>query len=181
MTLKGRFSRLLFTPRPTLFGYQRLPGLVVNTAKAAAFFHLFTEYFFSVKLTYGPSMLPTINVRDDYVIISKLYARGRGIQVGDIVNFKHPMFPNTGAVKRVLGMPGDFVLRDSPGSEKAMMIQVPKGHCWVIGDDLGSSRDSRLYGPIPLALIKGRALAKVVFPRFWSPQYLDRSITPLHD
>ena len=39
--------------------------------------------------------------------------------------------------------------------------QVPLGHCWVLGDNLPESRDSRMYGPIPLALIKGKVIARV--------------------
>ena len=39
--------------------------------------------------------------------------------------------------------------------------QVPDGHCWLLGDNLPESRDSRVYGPIPLALIKGKVIAKV--------------------
>lgn len=46
-----------------------------------------------------------------------------------------------------------------------VLQQVPEGHCWVLGDNLPYSRDSRFYGPLPLALIKGKVLAKV-FP--WS-------------
>lgn len=38
---------------------------------------------------------------------------------------------------------------------------MPDGHCWVLGDNLPESRDSRFYGPIPLALIKGKVLARV--------------------
>ena len=69
-------------------------------------------------------MLPTLAVRRDWVYISKFYRRGMGIRVGDVVSFKHPMFPSTGALKRVVGMPGDFVLRDTPGKPRGMMIQV---------------------------------------------------------
>ena len=69
-------------------------------------------------------MLPTISVRNDWVYVSKLYRRGKGIQVGDVVSLKHPMFPGVGALKRVVGMPGDFVLRDAPGTGRDMMIQV---------------------------------------------------------
>ncbi len=41
-------------------------------------------------------------------------------------------------------------------------IQVPQGHCWVTGDNLKHSRDSRLFGPLPLALIRGKVLARWV-------------------
>lgn len=70
-------------------------------------------------------MLPTMAVSDDYVWINKSYRRGKGIKVGDLVNIKHPMFPEEGAIKRVLGMPGDFVVRDTPDGKRGdMMIQV---------------------------------------------------------
>lgn len=45
--------------------------------------------------------------------------------------------------------------------------QVPKGHCWVIGDNVDSSRDSRTYGPQPMALIKGKVVAKFRMEGGW--------------
>jgi inner membrane protease subunit 1 len=38
---------------------------------------------------------------------------------------------------------------------------VPEGHCWLLGDNLPASRDSRAYGPVPLALVKGKVVARV--------------------
>jgi len=69
-------------------------------------------------------MLPTITAHGDAICVSKFYRRGKGVKVGDVVSFRHPMFPEFGAVKRVVGMPGDFVGRDSPGTGRGMMIQV---------------------------------------------------------
>ena len=40
--------------------------------------------------------------------------------------------------------------------------QVPEGHCWIVGDNLPASRDSRQFGPLPLALIQGKIIAKVL-------------------
>ncbi|MBA7669017.1 hypothetical protein ES703_77142 [subsurface metagenome] len=42
--------------------------------------------------------------------------------------------------------PGDFA-----------KVTVPEHHCFVLGDNRNLSRDSRHFGPIPLATIKGRA------------------------
>jgi len=36
-------------------------------------------------------------------------------------------------------------------------ITVPKHHCFVLGDNRNLSQDSRHFGPIPLATVKGRA------------------------
>lgn len=40
-------------------------------------------------------------------------------------------------------------------------MKVPQGHCWVVGDNLPASQDSRMFGPLPLALILGKAVYKV--------------------
>lgn len=73
-------------------------------------------------------MLPTLSVNGDAVLLSKYYRRGRGVRVGDLVTFSHPREPDAGALKRVVGMPGDFVctgerVRGGEGEERGM-IQV---------------------------------------------------------
>ncbi|KAL9129943.1 MAG: hypothetical protein Q9217_001745 [Psora testacea] len=142
--------------------------------KFSFIYHLLTTYILEVANSAGPSMVPTLSTKGDWIAIDKRYRRGRGVKVGDVVDFMHPMVPSTGAVKRVVGMPGDFVLSNGGSDEtgddegdgsveirRDMMIQVPEGHCWLLGDNLPESRDSRTYGPIPLALIKGKVLARV--------------------
>ena len=141
--------------------------------------HLFSKYGFQVCATAGPSMVPTISARGNWVLIAKWYRRGRGIKPGDLVDLKSPITPGVGAIKRVMGMPGDFVeyeiISDSSNamfdvedglSTKMVrgkkMIQIPEGHCWVLGDNLNNSRDSRIYGPLPLALVNGKVLSIVL-------------------
>jgi len=89
---------------------------------------LFWEHVATVQLSEGPSMYPTFNYRGDWLLISKLYSNGKGIQVGDVVRFNHPTIYGAHGAKRVLGMPGDFVCRDKPYSQEAGeqpdMIQV---------------------------------------------------------
>ena len=87
-------------------------------------YHIFTHYFFECSMGYGISMLPTIRTTGDWLLISKYYRRGRGVEVGDMVSFKHPVASDgTMGVKRVVGMSGDFVLSGTPGQHQ-MMIQV---------------------------------------------------------
>lgn len=40
-------------------------------------------------------------------------------------------------------------------------VQVPEGHIWLQGDNDLNSTDSRHYGPVPYALVEGRAFLKV--------------------
>ncbi len=70
------------------------------------------------------------------MLISKRHRRGKGIRVGDVVEIRHPVpeYAGHGAVKRVLGLGGDFVVRGSPprsgaqwdwrGGKVERMIQV---------------------------------------------------------
>jgi inner membrane protease subunit 1 len=47
-------------------------------------------------------------------------------------------------------------------------IKVPKGYIWVVGDNLSNSTDSRHYGPVPLAMVKGKVLARVSHLPNWA-------------
>jgi len=43
-------------------------------------------------------------------------------------------------------------------------IRVPSGHLWLEGDNPDNSTDSRTYGPVPAALVRGTVVAKL-----WPP------------
>ena len=101
------------------------------TAWATSLFltvHIVTEYVVSYGPCDGVSMLPTINSFGDAVLVSKYYRRGKGVKVGDIISYTHPIIPDMKALKRVVGMEGDFVLRDTPGTgldeSEEKMLQV---------------------------------------------------------
>ncbi|EMF13482.1 LexA/Signal peptidase [Sphaerulina musiva SO2202] len=145
----------------------------------AAFFglHVFYSYFHSFDLCHGISMMPTIFSFGEWVWISKYYRRGRDVEVGDLVSFKSPIRDGEHAIKRVIGLPGDFVLMNTPGKSDAM-IQIPEGHCWVVGDNLAFSRDSRVFGPLPMGLIIGKVLFKFNFHRYipWDFESLQQGL-----
>lgn len=88
-------------------------------------------------------MLATMSVYDDCVLILRYHRRGRGIQVGDVVNFKHPLFPGVGAIKRVIGMPGDLVCKNGHEGEGGRMIQVPgySSNSGALREDGGADED----------------------------------------
>nr|POF13909.1 mitochondrial inner membrane protease subunit 1 [Quercus suber] len=102
---------------------------IVSTTLASAVVvgHVFLTYFYTLESAWGVSMTPTLQSLD-WLLISKYYRRGREVKVGDLVSFRHPVNRETYAVKRVIGMPGDFVLRDTPGKNE-VMIQVSDRAC----------------------------------------------------
>lgn len=127
----------------------------------------------------GPSMIPTLPDEGSVTIASRLHRYGRNVKVGDIVWAQSPYFQHANVCKRVIGMPGDYVVLDkdcSPyiggapildkpsggdetGRDEPVMIEVPEGHVWLAGDNLPYSRDSRKYGPMPMGLINGKIIA----------------------
>jgi inner membrane protease subunit 1 len=143
---------------------------------------VFVRYVGGIGQTSGVSMVPTMPhgfSKRTCIMYSSLHRRGRGIKVGDVITYTHPIFPERAGCKRVIGMPGDFVSVVTPGrvneedlkaedtenkwaSIREQVIQVPEGHCWVAGDNLEWSRDSRLYGPLPLGLVTSKVLAVVL-------------------
>lgn len=115
-------------------------------------------------------MLPTLAVQGDYLLTEKTCLWRRfsplpPLRRGDLVVYTSPVNPKLDVCKRVLGLAGDVVCIDPSGlsGEEARYerVRVPKGHLWVQGDNLDSSNDSRLYGPVPLGLVKGRVVARV--------------------
>ncbi|KAF1836304.1 LexA/Signal peptidase [Decorospora gaudefroyi] len=144
--------------------------------------HTFRSYIGGLCTTEGISMIPTMPhsyLSTPVVLFSSLHRRGRNIRVGDVVTYTHPVLPGESGCKRVIGMPGDFVSVMTPGrirgedveavdgegrwaSVREQMVRVPEGHCWLAGDNLEWSRDSRLYGPLPLGLVRAKVLAVVL-------------------
>ena len=108
---------------------------------------------------------------------------------GDVVVFRYPEQPHVDFVKRVIGLPGETVLirdrrvfidgRELPepyvlftdtGNERAAFhrddfgpYRVPAGEYFTMGDNRDNSHDSRFWGTVPRAMIKGRA-----FLVYWS-------------
>ncbi|KAK3116232.1 hypothetical protein LTR53_003603 [Teratosphaeriaceae sp. CCFEE 6253] len=186
-----RYATTPLTPRPrfifthaTTAPPRELPSKISSTpstlnlairatsycAASLLLLHIFSTHVYDIDPAWGISMLPTIASSGEFVVLSRHYRRGRDITVGNVVSFRHPSKIGEFAVKRVVGMEGDFVVLGTPGpggSEEgairgARMVQVPAGHCWVVGDNLTWSRDSRIFGALPLASITGKVV------RLWS-------------
>jgi signal peptidase I len=133
-----------------------------------------------------PSVLP-----DQYVLLDKLtphwapYSRGDIVVIDPPAEFAVP--DRIPFIKRVIGLPGDVVeLKDgkvlvngTPLDEPYVFAEggvrqateptggisrwlVPPGQLLVMGDHRGSSSDSRVFGPVEIAHVLGRA-----WLRYW--------------
>ncbi|EIN13538.1 LexA/Signal peptidase [Punctularia strigosozonata HHB-11173 SS5] len=136
-----------------------------HTFNAVCAVHLFCEYVGGPKLSTGPSMLPTLANEGELVLENCLSYRLNPacIKRGTLVTFTSPLDPTRIVCKRVLGLPGDIVCVDPTGlkAPSTEHVVVPRGHLWVIGDNASWSRDSRDYGPLTMALLRGTVVAKV--------------------
>lgn len=102
-------------------------------------------------------MMPTV-YSGDVVIVQKIF--NSPPHFGQVVVVTHPTKPEVMVCKRILGMPGDIICRD-PCAPDLEHVLIPPGHVWLMGDNSTHSTDSRVYGPVPQALIQGTAVLSV--------------------
>jgi signal peptidase I len=122
----------------------------------------------------GRSMLPTLQP-GEYLLACKSACLDRPPRRGEIVTFRTPGDERSLAIKRVIGLPGDWVQmwgtqvfvnggRLNEPYARAVRIRgyapayVPPGSIYVLGDNRDDSEDSRVWGPVPLASVRGMAL-----------------------
>ncbi|XP_063044926.1 mitochondrial inner membrane protease subunit 1 [Engraulis encrasicolus] len=135
-------------------------GFVGYTVQYGCIAHCAFEYLGEFVACTGPSMEPTITSND--IVLSERFSRHFfRIDKGDIVIVRSPSDPRINICKRVIGLEGDKVCTSSPGDIFQSHTWVPKGHVWLEGDNLRNSTDSRSYGPVPYALIRGRVCLKL--------------------
>lgn len=116
--------------------------------------HCFMEYIADFVVCSGPSMEPTI-FSNNILVTEHISPRFKNIERGDIVIAKSPSNPKQHICKRVTAVEGDKV------KSGIFPYVVPRGHIWLEGDNRDNSSDSRAYGPVPLGLVRGRAVCRV--------------------
>ena len=82
---------------------------------------------------------------------------------GDVVVLKYcscipcadsrsPSDPKAWVIKRIIAIEGDLVETRPPYPERNVI--VPNNHVWVEGDEAFHSRDSNVYGPVFIPIMR---------------------------
>jgi signal peptidase I len=114
-------------------------------------------------------------------VLDRSYYRSHPLSRGEIVVLR---LRGETVIKRVYALPGErlTLLRydDDAGNElltppeaahlrrlraagllpgsRVVSVTIPPGHCFVLGDNTPVSIDSRVWGPVPMNAILGRAI-----------------------
>lgn len=149
---------------------------------AAAILIPFRMYIAKPFVVEGASMSPTFET-GDYLIVDEISFALRAPARGEVVVLRYPHDPSKHFIKRVIGLPGETVSINSgavtvttAGGEKIALdepyVELPAratstatlgaDEYFVMGDNRAGSYDSRVWGPVPVNLIVGRALVRLL-------------------
>jgi len=148
-------------------------GIVRVALEASVLAAALWLFVFQVSVVSGHSMDPSLEP-GDRLVVDKFCHHWRAIRRFDIVVFGCRDTPGVDYVKRVVGLPGETVeLRGGqlridgrvveqpfhfePDESWYGPVLVPEGSYFVLGDNRPRSRDSRAFGPVRGADIKGVA------------------------
>jgi signal peptidase I len=175
-------------PRRWLFEKWKNWGEPLLIAAILAIF-IRTFIFGPYKIPTG-SMKPTF-MEEDKIFVDKLSYRFRSPERGDIIVFKYPLDRKKDFVKRLAGLPGDsleirkgvllvngkpmteppfarntyYNVEDWQYGKSGLVIRVPDGHYFALGDNSAHSADSRQWGFVPKKDLVGKA-----FMIWWPPK-----------
>ena len=138
-------------------------------------------YFFQVSRVYGTSMLPTYH-EGNIVIVEKVFYKNSEPTYNDIVvvDYVNESSDETYIIKRVVGVGGDHLeIKDNQFYRNGklveeeyinetmqtdnMVVDVPEGKIFVLGDNRNVSLDSRIIGYVDF---KKDVIGKVVLKLF---------------
>ncbi|ODM97312.1 Mitochondrial inner membrane protease subunit 1 [Orchesella cincta] len=133
----------------------KVSGVSGTLIKWGIIAHCTLEYVGDFVICSGPSMEPNIRSHD-ILFTEHISPRTGNLSRGDIIVARSPTNPSTFICKRIVALPEDHLLQAD-----GTLQHVPKGHIWIEGDNVDNSTDSRNYGPIPMGLVRGRAVVRV--------------------
>lgn len=121
-------------------------------------------------------MLPLLK-NHERIVVNKVAYHVESIRRGDIIVFHYPIDPAESFIKRVIGLPGDWVsVKDGQvyvngkrlrepyvppaylGDETYSPVHVAPNQYYVLGDHRDFSNDSRVWGTVARKYIYGKAV-----------------------
>lgn len=133
----------------------------------------------------GNSMYPTF-MNGQYLIVNETTKYMGEYHRGDVVIIRYPIDPSKYFIKRLIGLPGETItITDgkvaitSPTQAEPLLLDEPyvknpkidnstrtlsTDEYFVMGDNRAQSSDSRVWGPVPKALMEGKALLRLYPP-----------------
>lgn len=146
--------------------------LVLTIVQAVVLAVLVIYFVAQATVVHGQSMEPNLHP-EQRLIIEKLSYRFYVPERGDVVVLK-TADSDLPLIKRVVGLPGETIevrgnqvfINGSVLTEPYLptsaqpdypLTPVPEGNVFVMGDNRGDSRDSRVFGPVPINQIMGHA------------------------
>lgn len=124
-------------------------------------------------LVRGASMRPTLE-DGERILVERITPSFGALALHDVVVLAPPGLDGERYVKRIVGLPGDVVeveageIRvggstiaycDADRARRERWL-VPPGCCFVLGDAVGRSSDSRDFGPVELSRVIGRVVGR---------------------
>jgi len=112
-------------------------------------------------IVHGKSMDPTFR-NGDYLIVDELSYKFTEPKEGDVIVFRYPNDTKKFFIKRIIGLPNQTI------EVEGKTISIEDNEYFVLGDNRGSSSDSRVWGTVNEDLIIGKA-----FLRLWPVVSID--------
>lgn len=139
------------------------------------------NYVVTATAVSGNSMKDTLH-NNDRLIVTKLGTRAELFKRGDIIILQSPINEEEDFIKRIIGLPGDFIqivngevyingTRYKEDYTNVKYTNTPGGVSeWYVADDEvfvmgdnrapGGSNDSRMFGPIKISTVRGIVLLR---------------------
>lgn len=133
----------------------------------------------------GNSMFPTFK-NGEYLIVNEATKYVGEYYRGDVVIIQYPNDPSKYFIKRIIGLPGETVTVSngvvsitSASQQSPYILNEPyvknikednsirtlsNEEYFVMGDNRAQSSDSRVWGPVPSALMDGKAFLRLFPP-----------------
>lgn len=159
--------------------------LVIIVAAAFVLALLIQQFVVKPFAIPSPSMEPTL-VEGDRVLVNRLVYHFRPPERGDIIVFHPPGHQGSDPfIKRVVAVAGDTValhdgvlwvngvaqtepfIKEHPIIDDFPETRIEPGYVWAMGDNRNNSGDSRVFGPVSVGAIMGKA-----FAIYWPPRHL---------